>query len=249
MTPDIQAVLRLQSLDLRAADLKKEIEALPKHIAKIEKQLDQHIRKLEVDRAAVAANQRDRKRFEEDIKVQEQKISKLRDQMLQAKTNEQYRAFQHEIAFCETEIRKAEDRILDLMGESEPLEKNVKAAETNLKVEKEQVEKEKEHARKHTAEDEKFLADVHKERAEIVSGLEPAVVRDYDQIRNRWKGIAIADATDGRCSACMIALRPQFFQDLKRSEKVMHCESCGRILYYNPPVNLEHELHQTIKGS
>ena len=46
--------------------------------------------------------------------------------MLQAKTNEQYRAFQNEIGYCETEIRKSEDRILDLMGEAEPLEKNAK---------------------------------------------------------------------------------------------------------------------------
>src|SRR4051794_27586045 len=132
MTPDIQSVIRIQSLDTRAAQLQREIAELPKHIAHIEKQLDQHIRKLDVDKAALAANQRDRKRFEDDIKVQEQKISKLKDQMLQAKTNEQYRAFQHEIDFCEKEIRKAEDRILELMTESEPLEKNVKAAEVAL---------------------------------------------------------------------------------------------------------------------
>jgi predicted nucleic acid-binding Zn-ribbon protein len=249
MTPDIQAVLRLQSLDTRAAELQKEIDALPKHTAQIERQLDQHLRKLDVDRAAVAANQRDRKRLEDDIKVQEQKITKLRDQLMQAKTNEQYRAFQHEITYCETEIRKAEDKILDLMSESEPLEKNVKIAEQKLNEEKEQVEREKEHARKHTAEDQQFLADVRKERAEIVAQLDPAVVRDYDRIRIRSKGVAIADATEGRCSACMLSLRPQFFQDLKKSEKIMHCESCGRILFYNPPVSLEHELHQTIKSS
>ena len=40
--------------------------------------------------------------------------------MLGAKTNEQYRAFQNEIGFCEQAIRKAEDRILDLMAEGEP---------------------------------------------------------------------------------------------------------------------------------
>ena len=63
--------------------------------------------------------------------------------MLEAKTNEVYRAFQNEIAYCETEIRKAEDRILELMGESEPLERNVKAAEQALAVERAQVEREK----------------------------------------------------------------------------------------------------------
>ena len=143
MLPDLKLVIRLQEIDNRLADLFREIAALPKHIAEIEKKLISHERKLEADRAALAANQKERKKCDGDIQVQEQKISKLKDQMLQAKTNDQYRAFQHEIEFCEKEIRKAEDRILELMGESEPLDKNVKAAELSLKAEKAAVEKEK----------------------------------------------------------------------------------------------------------
>ena len=105
---------------------------MPVHIAEIEKKLVSHERKLEADRAALSANQKERKKCEGDIQMQEQKISKLKDQMLQAKTNDQYRAFQNEIDFCQNEIRKFEDRILELMGESEPLDKNVKAAEVAL---------------------------------------------------------------------------------------------------------------------
>src|SRR6266516_1374537 len=97
MLPDIASAVRLQELDNRLTELTKEIASLPKHIAEIEKKLESHQRKLEADRGALAANQKDRKRLEGDTQVQEQKNSKLRDQMLQAKTNEQYQAFQHEI--------------------------------------------------------------------------------------------------------------------------------------------------------
>src|SRR5262244_2929574 len=154
MLPDLKLVIRLQEIDNRLADLAREIAALPKHIAEIEKKLVSHERKLEADRAALSANQKERKKCEGDIQLQEQKISKLKDQMLQAKTNEQYRAFQNEIDFCQNEIRKAEDRILELMSESEPLDKNVKAAESALKTEKAQVEGEKQEARSRTAVDE-----------------------------------------------------------------------------------------------
>src|SRR5919201_554561 len=147
MLPDLKLAVRLQDIDNRLADLAREIASLPKHIAEIEKKLVAHERKLEADKAALVANQKERKKCEGDIQVQEQKISKLKDQMLQAKTNDQYRAFQNEIEFCQKEIRKFEDRILELMGESEPLERNVKAAETALKAEKTQVEGEKPQAR------------------------------------------------------------------------------------------------------
>ena len=143
MTADMEQVTRLQSLDLKIRNLEREIATLPKHIAQIEKALDSHLRRLEADHAALTANQKERKQLDDNIKVENQKISKLKDQMLSAKTNEQYRAFQNEIGFCEQAIRKAEDRILDLMAEGEPLDANVKQAEAALKEEKHQVEAEK----------------------------------------------------------------------------------------------------------
>src|ERR1700693_254750 len=136
MHPDTRLVSQLQAIDLRMAELEKEVAALPKHIAALEKTLESHQRRLDADRAALTANQKDRKKLEGDIQVHEQKISKLRDQMLGAKTNEQYRAFQHEIEYLQNEIRKAEDRILELMPEPEPLDANVKKAEVALKEEK-----------------------------------------------------------------------------------------------------------------
>src|SRR5580704_4673078 len=155
MLSDLKLVIRLQEVDNRLADLHKEISALPIHIAEIEKKLVSHERKLEADRAALTANQKERKKCDTDIQAQDQKISKLKDQTLLAKTNEQFKAFQTEIEFCQTEIRKAEDRILELMGESEPLDKNVKAAELSLKGEKAEVDGEKQQARERTAVDQK----------------------------------------------------------------------------------------------
>ncbi|HEY7386998.1 MAG TPA: C4-type zinc ribbon domain-containing protein [Bryobacteraceae bacterium] len=239
MLHDLELVIRIQEIDNRLADLSREITALPKHIAEIEKKLVSHERKLEADRAALSANQKDRKKCESDIQTQEQKISKLKDQMLLAKTNEQYRAFQNEIEFCQKEIRRFEDRILELMSESEPLEKAVKVAEAALKAEKAQVEAETQNARNRTAADQAALRDLQQERGAIVSGVSSAVVQQYERARKAGRGTGVAEAIEGRCSACHMALRLQFFQELKRGDKVMACESCHRILYYNPPQTVE----------
>jgi len=239
MAPEVKLVVQLQELDNRIEELRREIVSLPKHIAAIEKTLEGHVRKVEADRAALSANQRARKQLELEVQVQEQKASKLKDQMLEARTNEQYRAFQHEIEYCEKGIHKAEDRILDLMGESERLEQNLKAAETALDTEKQQVEAEKQRARERTAADQKALEELQQERQRVVAGLPGEIHAAYERIRKKRKGLAVAEAVDGRCSACHLALRLQFFQDLRRAEQVMFCESCGRILYYNPPESFE----------
>lgn len=242
MNPDTHLVNKLQTVDKRIGLLEKEIAALPRHVAQIEKTLDLHLRRLDADQAALAANLKDRKKLEGDIQVQQQKISKLRDQMLLAKTNEQYRAFQNEISYCEQEIRKAEDKILDLMGASEPLEAAVKAAEIALKKEKQDVEAEKKRAQARTADDEQQLAKVRAERAELVAQTKPQLYALYERVRKKWSGHVVAEVQEGRCMACYITLRPQFYQDLRRGDQVLTCESCGRILYYNPPVDVEAEM-------
>jgi uncharacterized protein len=245
MLQDLALALRLQALDRNIASLENEIATLPKHIAEIEKRLESHTRRLEADRAALSANQRERKKLEGDVQVQEQKVSKLKTQMLEAKTNEQYRAFQNEIAYAEGEVRKAEDKILELMEQSERLEKNVKAAEADLKQENQHVESEKTRARERTDLDQKELADRLAERKSITDEMDPKVYAHYLRIRKKTKGTVIADATEGRCSACQIALRPQFFQDLRRGDQIMFCETCGRMLTYNPVIDVASDVAAT----
>ncbi len=242
MLKDLALALRLQAVDRKIASLEAEIATLPKHVAEIEKKLESHTRQLEKDKAALAANGRDRRQLEGDIQAHGQKISKLRDQSLQAKTNEQYRAFQNEISYAEGEIRKAEDRILELMERSEPLEKNVASSEIELKKQAQHVEAEKKNARDRTAVDQKQLAEINGERKTIVGEMTPAFYTTYERIRKKTKNTPISDATDGRCEACRIGLRPQLFQDLRRGDQILLCESCGRILTYNPVVDVSGDL-------
>jgi len=242
MKQDLALAVELQALDRKIASFEKEIAALPVHIAEIEKKLEAHKRRLEVDRAALTANLRDRKKLEGDIQVHDQKVSKLKGQMIEAKTNDQYRAFQNEITYGETEIRKAEDKIIDLMEQAEALDKDVVAAEGALRIEQQHVDAEKKTARDRTAADMKAVNEAKAHRATLVSRIDPKLYTRYELVKKRTRGTAIAAVVDERCEGCMIALRPQYFQDLKAGEGFLLCETCGRILVYNPPVSFENDI-------
>lgn len=246
MHPDVANALRLQALDLRANELKREIAALPKRILEIEKALESHTKRLELDRAALSANQKERKKIEGDIQLHQQKISRLRDQMMEAKTNEQYRAFQEEIKYFEDAIRKAEDHILDLMAEAETLEANVRKAEADLREEKKSVDAEKEQAKARTLADKEELKRIEAERKELAAKLSPEVLSAYERLRTRHYpgGDVMAEARDGRCMGCMMTIRPQLFQDVKSGAMVVFCEACRRILYVEEaPRDVEGEMN------
>jgi len=124
------------------------------------------------------------------------------------------------------------------MAASEPLEANVKSAEVALKKEKQDVESEKLRARERTMDDQQQLEKARAERAEVVAQIQPAFTHDTSESGEveRARG---GRGAGGALRACYITLRPQFVQDLRRGDQTLTCESCGRILFYNPPVDVE----------
>ena len=233
MLPDIERLLELQAADIEIRKLREEIAALPKRVAAIEQKLAGTRAHLEKARAAAKDDEAKRKKFEANIKDLQGKISKYRDQSLDVKTNDQYKALLHEIQFAEEEIRLNEDRILEVMVNVDTREKEVKAAEAELKAETAEIEKEKEDARKVTAEDQKKLAEWNARRDGLRQGISEDILRHYERVA-KFRGSGLAEVRDHKCMGCQVMLRPQTYNEVRNGEKVMVCESCSRVYYFNP---------------
>jgi uncharacterized protein len=188
---------------------------------------------LEKARAAAKGDEANRKKFEAAIKDLQGKISKYRDQSLDVKTNDQYKALLHEIQFAEQEIRMNEDRILEVMVNVDAREKDVKAAEAELKAETAEIEKEKEEARRITAEDQKKLSELSAKRDGLRHGISEDILRQYERVA-KFRGSGLTEVRDHKCMGCQVKLRPQTYNEVRNGEKVMVCESCSRIYYFNP---------------
>ena len=232
MLPDIERLLELQIADQEIRLLHDEIAALPKRVAVIEQKLAGTKTQLEKARAAAKADEANRKKFEAAILDLQGKISKYRDQSLDVKTNEQYRALLSEIQFAEQEIRINEDRILEVMVNAEGREKQVKAAEAELKAETAEIEEEKEDARRVTAEDREKLAGWNVKRDGLRREISEDVLRRYDRVL-KFRGSGLAEVRDQKCMGCQVMLRPQIYNEV-RGEQLIYCDSCQHILYFDP---------------
>lgn len=233
MLPELQNLLELQKADREILRLNEEVAALPKKVAAIEEKLAGTKSVLEKAKAAVKADDAARRKYDAAILDLQQKISKYRDQMLAVKTNDQYRALQHEIDFSSQEIRAAEDKILELMMNAETREKQVKAAEAELKEETAEIEKEKTEARERTAEDEKQLREWNSKRETFRAGVPADLLRHYDRVLKLRK-TGLSEVRDHKCLACQVMLRPQTYNEVRSGSQVIICDSCQRILYFDP---------------
>src|SRR5579864_7399261 len=233
MLPSIENLLKLQDADKEIRRLQDEVAEFPKRVAVIEQKLAGTKTQLEKAQIAVKADEAARRKYETAISDLRGKISKYRDQSLDVKTNDQYKALLHEIQFAEKEIAANEDKILELMVNADARDKEVKAAQAELKAETAAIETEKEQARQRTAEDEKLLTEWRAKRDQIRTGINEDLLRHYERV-SKFRGSGLSEVRDQKCMTCQVMLRPQTYNEVRAGQKVIECESCQRILYFNP---------------
>jgi predicted nucleic acid-binding Zn-ribbon protein len=236
MHPDLQKLIVLQAHDVEAKRLRDEMVALPKHVASLETKA----KATEGQRAVVvdlmAKEEALRRRQESDVKDHQAKIARVRKQMDLATTTVQVTAFEHEIAFAQAEISKLEDAEIESMERSEGLESQKRLADEALADATATLERERVLAAETIAQDKILLVAVEEKRKAERAEIGEAVLATYDRIA-KAKGTAVAEALNQKCMACQMMVRPQRWNDLRdrnNEETMMTCESCGRLLYYDP---------------
>jgi predicted nucleic acid-binding Zn-ribbon protein len=236
MHPDLEKLIMLQAHDVEAKRLRDEMVALPKQVASLETKAKATEGQRAVIVDLIAKEEALRRRQESDVKDHQAKIARIRKQMDLATTTVQVTAFEHEIAFAQAEISKLEDAEIESMERSEGLESQRRLADEAMADAAATLERERVRATETIAQDKILLADVEEKRKAERAEIGEAALSTYDRIA-KAKGTAVAEALNQKCMVCQMMLRPQRWNDLRdrnNEETMMTCESCGRLLYYDP---------------
>ncbi len=236
MHPDLEKLIVLQAHDIEAKRLRDEMVALPKLVASLSAKLEAVNGQRAVVVDLISKEEALRRRQESDIKDLQAKIARLRKQMDIATTAVQVTAYEHEIGFAQAEISKREDAELESMERSEALDKQKALADEAVDTAEKTLARERVRAAETIAADKIALAAVEEKRAEVRAQVGEAALSTYDRIA-KGKGTAVSEAINQKCTACQMMLRPQRWNDLRdrsNDDQMMTCETCGRLLYYDP---------------
>jgi uncharacterized protein len=238
MHPAIPRLLELQTVDQHIAALRAELDSYPKRIQEADLKLTGARNAVAAAREAHTRSLTDRKKFELDVQQWKERAKKYREQSGAVKTNEAYKALQHEIANAEAEVAKAEERQLEIMMSSEDSESRVKNTEIALKQAEQSVAAERKEIQGQYAAKKKDLDTALAERARAVAPIPEDLLVLYERIAKRHHGIALAEARDGQCRGCGMRVLPHILQQLLQdaNDELFRCESCGLILYSLEPI-------------
>ena len=236
MHPDLEKLIGLQGLDLELRKLREEIDAVPARISALAaKSAEAQATQLTLE-DSLAKEEKLRRSQESDIKSQGERAARLRKQMDVVTTTAQAAALEHEIAFITSEITRIEDAELDSMARSEFFETQLPKAREAVTNTVANLERERTRGADHTAAVQLRVAALQKDRATLRPTIGESALLSYDRVA-RTRGTALSEGVNGKCSACQMMIRPQAWQDLRdrsRHDLMLTCDTCGRMLYWDP---------------
>ena len=232
MHADLERLIILQRLDSAAEDARHRIAAEPALSSALDARLETARHDLALAKEHLADNQTARRAIEKEVAVHQGRLSKFREQAMAVKTNQEYHAIQHEIAFAQSGIKELEDRILERMLEADDLTATTKKAEAALVAEQKAVESDRKALAAEIAGCSTSLERLSAERAALARQIDSKVLGAFELISQKRNGVAIAEARDGHCTVCHVRLRPQVFNTVRRNEDLVQCDSCQRFLYF-----------------
>jgi len=203
--------LRLQELEDQGQDAVRQIEGLESQLIGLEKQ---------------ARGQ------ENTAQAEKVKIKKWEARLQEIRNQREALALSREVDGAKRSVEKAEEETLSIWKQKEDMELEIETLRdkhTDLGVgAADEAEKVKQAIVDTEAQTERHAA----RRGTLVKEIPANVVRTYDMVRAKRRGMGISIVSNGSCQGCFVKLRPQLYNMLQRGDTIEQCPQCQRLMVW-----------------
>ena len=234
MNAELEKLVRLHHAETHLKRIESDLAEVPRLGKEIDDRLERDRSRLDAAKAALAGSQKTRKEQESAVADLKGKLSKFKGQLMEVKTNKEYTAVLHEIEGVERDIRGRDDLTFAEMEKEEVLAQEVKREEVAFKAVAADAVRDKAGLDARAG---ALAAEASRKQAErdaVAASIPEDKLDLYGRVAKQ-RGSGAAEARDGMCQACHVRMRLQIWVEVKKNEQILQCESCSRILYYEPP--------------
>lgn len=232
MHAQLDALIKLQVLDCKLADLERSKGDLPRIVEELTSQEQALLQKCSNAKAELQNLEKQKRQTENEARLTRDRLAKFQKQLYEVKTNKEYDAVTLEIDSAKELIDNKEYSVLEIEEKTENLTQELTtltaeiaqlqvSLNENLKVLNEKL-----------AETNTLKEQLLGEREKTVQAVPRPLLSMYERIRPARNGQALAVITNGACSACHSRIPSQRSLEVRTINDIFTCEVCGRILVW-----------------
>ncbi len=231
-TPTLEKLLILQDRDQARLSLEAQQRAVPRDRATIEQKIEAERASIDAARGEWQALEARKKACENEIASAGEVLARYKSQQLQVRKNDEYQALGVEIGHTQEQIDALEEEELKLLYAIDEAKMRFAAAEAELK--------------RNIAGDEARIQTLHEREAGLQAALveaqaatdaarapiDEAVLRLYDRLAVKPGLPVVVAVREGKCEGCHLRISFNVDSEIRRADKVVTCDQCGRIVYW-----------------
>ncbi|MDI6839254.1 MAG: C4-type zinc ribbon domain-containing protein [bacterium] len=237
MKEELKTLWRLQKLDTEISKLEARKKNIPQEIQQLNKKLKAKEKELQKQKETFQEFITRRRNLEQDAEESKDRVRRYKAQLLQVKTNKEYQSILHEISTEEVKLSAYEEEIIDALTQSDELSKQIENLSKELEKDKDKFSKYEEKLQKELSEVENALLTKKDEYEKLTNKINSVILSRYQQIKRSRDGIGVVGISESTCKGCNAILPPQFVVEVRKGNKILTCEQCGRILIWEDDVD------------
>jgi predicted nucleic acid-binding Zn-ribbon protein len=228
---ELEQLLILQDRQQKIRHIQAEIKTVPLERAHLEAQLAATAAGVEALKQKARQVEVERKNLELDVGTRTDSIARLKTQQYQTRKNDEFQAIGHEIQRYENEIRKLEDKELELMIEADKLKAEIEAADKSARATKESISRQLADLQTKSDALESQQQELQTERKALAAQIDDDVLDQFERLFNSKGDAAVVAVEHGVCTGCHMKVTTATAATVKAGKEIVSCENCGRILY------------------
>jgi uncharacterized protein len=231
---ELSKLISLQEIDVEIKRLKADVESLPDRRSRLEQDFTESARDYFNLKQQLSDAQSNRAALESNLESEQQKHQKYKDDLnkMASPNMKVYETIMREIDVTRKSISSYETELLKLMEQLEKLEAQVRERQPEVETRRVEIDRTLAEWDATAVRNQARLDSLTTERGPLIETLSPLAKSEYARLSRMRSGLALAEARDYSCMACRMKIRPQVFNDIRRGDKIITCESCSRILYF-----------------
>jgi hypothetical protein len=234
---EFEKLTQLQRLDSEIKQITLFLENIPGLIAETDKKIERSSQVAASAQGKMTHSQKKRRELEAEVKDIKDHIAKYKRQLNEVKTNKEYTALLKEIEESQSKVDRLEEEVIAEMLLADDIQKEIKEANQKFTKAKEKFSREKEAILQKKKETEEKAQKLNQDKQALLPQIPPEQVSLYLNIYRKKGGVALSPVKGDFCAMCHMRIRPQVLNELRDTRKLILCENCGRILFWQEKKN------------